>query len=129
MQASVDIVRNSTKLTSKGHRTIRTRNRFHDQQFPSARRPHHAFGVFVLLALLLYYRDWAPIIVAASVIAAPHLVFFMLQQRGTSIFLVEADAGWPIVLIHAGYVMVETLIRLILARHAAREALVGEQRQ
>src|SRR5690606_2184774 len=87
------------------------------------------FGIFVLLAVLLYYRDWAPIIVAASVIAVHHVVFFLLQQSGTSIFLVGADAGWPIVLIHAGYVVVETLILIILARHAADEAVVGEQLQ
>jgi len=87
------------------------------------------FGVFVLLAVLLYYRDWVPILVAAAVIAVHHVVFFLLQQSGTSIFLVGADAGWPIVLIHAGYVVVETLILVILARHAADEAVVGEQLQ
>ena len=87
------------------------------------------FGVFVLLAVLLYYRDWVPILVAAAVIAVHHVVFFLLQQSGTSIFLVGADAGWPIVLIHAGYVVVETLILIILARHAADEAVVGEQLQ
>lgn len=36
------------------------------------------FGVFVLLALLLYYRDWLPIVVAAAVIAVHHFSFFYL---------------------------------------------------
>lgn len=33
------------------------------------------FGVFVLLALLLAYRDWRPIVAAAGVIAVHHLLF------------------------------------------------------
>ncbi|MGD8408487.1 MAG: methyl-accepting chemotaxis protein, partial [Thiohalophilus sp.] len=33
------------------------------------------FGIFVLLAFLLYYRDWLPIITAAAVIAVHHLTF------------------------------------------------------
>lgn len=87
------------------------------------------FGVFVLLAVLLYYRDWLPITVAASVIAVHHVGFYVLQQRGDTILLLGRDAGWPIVLMHAVYVVVETLILVILARRAARDAVVGEQLQ
>lgn len=36
------------------------------------------FGIFVLLAVLLYYRDWLPIVVAAGLIAVHHVVFFLL---------------------------------------------------
>jgi len=46
-----------------------------------------------------------------------------------SIYLIRTDAGWPIVLIHAGYVVVETIMLVILARHAARDAAIGEQLQ
>ena len=87
------------------------------------------FGIFVLLAVLVYYRDWLPILVAAGVIAAHHIVFFLLQQSGDSIYLVRTDAGWPVILIHAGYVVVETVMLVILARHAARDAAIGEQLQ
>ena len=40
------------------------------------------FGVFVILALLLYYRDWLPVVVAAGAIAVHHLAFYWLQSRG-----------------------------------------------
>ncbi|HCC62756.1 MAG TPA: methyl-accepting chemotaxis protein, partial [Pseudomonas sp.] len=37
------------------------------------------FGIFALLAFLVYYRDWLPIVVAAATIAVHHLSFFALQ--------------------------------------------------
>ncbi|TCD22183.1 methyl-accepting chemotaxis protein [Pseudomonas sp. IC_126] len=87
------------------------------------------FGIFVLLAILVYYRDWLPIVVAASVIALHHVGFFLLQQSGETIRLVHADAGWPVVLVHAGYVVVESMILVVLARHGARDAAIGEHLQ
>nr|WP_158592061.1 methyl-accepting chemotaxis protein [Pseudomonas cavernicola] len=87
------------------------------------------FSVFVLLAILVYYRDWLPILLAAGTIAVHHLLFFIAQQNGDTIHLVQAGAGWPVILIHASYVVVETLILLVLALHSAREAAVGEDLQ
>ncbi|WP_279824062.1 methyl-accepting chemotaxis protein [Pseudomonas sp. GD03944] len=87
------------------------------------------FSVFVLLAFLVYYRDWLPILLAAGVIAVHHLVFFLAQQSGDAIYLLQEGAGWPVVLIHAAYVVVETLILVVLARHGAREAAAGEDLQ
>lgn len=43
------------------------------------------FGIFVLLAVLVYYRDWLPIVVAALVIAVHHLSFYALQARGVDV--------------------------------------------
>ena len=40
------------------------------------------FSIFVLLAFLLFYRDWLPLVVAAAVIAVHHLGFYYLQSRG-----------------------------------------------
>jgi len=40
------------------------------------------FTVIVLIALLLYYRDWLPIVVAAAAIAVHHVLFYALQVRG-----------------------------------------------
>ena len=50
------------------------------QQAGGAAEAH--FGVFVVLALLLYYRDWVPVVVAAAAISVHHLVFHWLQARG-----------------------------------------------
>ena len=41
------------------------------------------FSIFVLLAFLLFYRDWVPLVTAAGVIAIQHLGFDFLQRSGT----------------------------------------------
>lgn len=76
------------------------------------------FGVFVLLAILLYYRDWVPLIAAAGTIAVHHLAFFYLQSQGSSVWIIDDLAkGWGIIFLHAAYVVVETGILLVLARN------------
>ena len=40
------------------------------------------FDLFVLLAFLLYYRDWRPIVAAAALIAVHHLAFNYMQAAG-----------------------------------------------
>jgi methyl-accepting chemotaxis protein len=87
------------------------------------------FSVFVLLAFLLYYRDWLPILCAAAVIAVHHVVFFALQQGGAQVWVVRGDGGWPVIFIHAAYVVAETLVLLVLAVHGAREAAASEDLQ
>ncbi|MDN8068991.1 MULTISPECIES: methyl-accepting chemotaxis protein [Burkholderia cepacia complex] len=90
------------------------------------------FGVFVLLGLLLVYRDWRPVVLAAGVFAVHHLLFDRLQAFGFPVFC-TAHADLSLVLLHAGYVVVQTVIEIFLAsqlRQAAREtaelaAIVG----
>lgn len=82
------------------------------------------FSVFVLLALLIYYRDWLPIVVAAAVIAVHHLGFFFLQSRAAGVWL-AADASWGLVWVHAGYVVVETVVLVYLAQQSYKDALEG----
>ena len=38
------------------------------------------FGVFVLLAFLLCYRDWRPIVLAAAIVAVHHFTFNFFQE-------------------------------------------------
>lgn len=65
------------------------------------------FGIFALLAFLLYYRDWMPIVIAAGVIAVHHLLFNQLQQAGYPIFVFPTADGLHMVLVHAAYVVFE----------------------
>src|ERR1700683_310300 len=51
------------------------------------------FGIFVLLAFLLFYRDWLPLIVAALVIAVHHLAFHFLQNQGAPVYVVLIPCG------------------------------------
>ncbi|MCW3147831.1 methyl-accepting chemotaxis protein [Stutzerimonas stutzeri] len=83
------------------------------------------FGIFVLLAFLVYYRDWLPIVVAAGTIAVHHLSFFALQQQGVSVFLIP-EGSWGVVLLHALYVVVESVILVYLAVRANAEAREGD---
>ena len=84
------------------------------------------FSIFVLLALLLYYRDWIPIVFAAVVIAVHHLGFDYMQRQGVPVWVFAADTGYIIVIIHALFVVAETAVLVIMARNLQREAeLVG----
>jgi methyl-accepting chemotaxis protein len=79
------------------------------------------FGIFVLLAFLVYYRDWLPIVVGAAVIATHHLSVFALQQPGGSLVVV-AGGSWPTIFLHAFYVVLESAILIYLAVQTQREA-------
>ncbi|MCQ4308484.1 methyl-accepting chemotaxis protein [Pseudomonas stutzeri] len=82
------------------------------------------FGIFALLAFLVYYRDWLPIVVAAITIAVHHLSFFALQHHA-NVFLMP-DGSWGVVMLHAFYVVLESAILIYLAVRANAEAREGE---
>ena len=80
------------------------------------------FGIFVLLAFLLSYRDWRPIVIAAAVAAVHHLSFNYLQIWGYGV-VCFTEPGLEIVLAHAAYVVVETGVLIYLAEILRKEAL------
>ena len=82
------------------------------------------FGIFALLAFLLYYRDWRPIVLGAAVIAVHHVVFYLLQAWGAPVYVFE-HAGMPMmVVVHAAYVVVETVV-LVRMAVGLREEMEG----
>ncbi len=82
------------------------------------------FGVFALLAILLYYRDWVPVVAAAAVIAVHHLGFFALQSQGANVYVLSTtENGLWVIFLHAGYVVVETAVLILFARNLHREAV------
>ncbi|MFC5480804.1 methyl-accepting chemotaxis protein [Massilia suwonensis] len=80
------------------------------------------FGIFVVLAFLLCYRDWAVIALAAGVTALHHLSFSQLQELGFGVRCL-LEPGFGMVLVHAAYVAAEALVLCHLARVLRREAL------
>ncbi|MDP4529229.1 methyl-accepting chemotaxis protein [Alkalimonas delamerensis] len=85
------------------------------------------FGIFVLLAVLIAFRDWLVILVAAGVIAVHHLLFMWLQSSGQPVYLVpDSDATFTIVMIHAGYVVVEAVVLMLICRYSYKEAQIGQ---
>ncbi|RZJ84619.1 MAG: chemotaxis protein, partial [Massilia sp.] len=80
------------------------------------------FGIFVLLAFLLCYRDWTVIVAAAATAALHHLSFNYLQELGFGARCFT-EPGFGKVLAHAAYVVAETAVLCYLARMLQREAL------
>jgi len=78
------------------------------------------FGIFVLLAFLLVYRDWRVIVVAAAVIAVHHLSFNFLQELGYGV-ICFTKPGLGMVIGHAAYVVVEAGVLTYLAILMQRE--------
>ncbi len=79
------------------------------------------FGIFVLLAFLLSYRDWRPIVIGAAVAAVHHLSFNYLQTWGYGV-VCFTEPGLEIVLTHAAYVVIETGVLVYLAEVLRKEA-------
>ena len=84
------------------------------------------FAIFALLAFLLYYRDVWPILAAAGLIAVHHLSFNYLQVSGAPVFVFEGRTGLGIVMVHAAFVVVETLVLVMIARQFERELRQSE---
>lgn len=86
------------------------------------------FGIFVLLAFLLCYRDWRPIALAAGVAAVHHLSFYYFQQLGYGV-MCFTKPSLGIVLVHAAYVIAETVVLSYLAHLMRAESLQAAELQ
>jgi len=80
------------------------------------------FGIFVLLAFLLCYRDWKVILVAATVIAIHHLSFSYLQEWGYGVICFTKPGVGEVVL-HALFVVIESAVLAYLAQLLYRDAV------
>jgi methyl-accepting chemotaxis protein len=89
------------------------------------------FGIFTLLAFLLYYRDWRAIVAAAGLIAVHHVLFGYLQATQVAgITVIEGQVHIGTIILHASYVVFEAAVLIfmatILRREAVESALVAE---
>ncbi len=71
------------------------------------------FHIFSALALLLIYRNWLPIVVAAGTIAVHHLALTALQLdntqfSGMAVMVFSTGCSWNTAFVHAAFVVVET---------------------
>ena len=74
------------------------------------------FGVFVALAMMLIYADWVPIVAAAGTIAVHHIAFYFAQRAHWGVIAYPTDdASFLVVLAHAGYVIAESFLLIVLA--------------
>jgi methyl-accepting chemotaxis protein len=84
------------------------------------------FGVFVLLGLLMVYRDWRPIVLAAALFAVHHVGFDRLQAAGYGVYCTP-EANFLKTLMHAVYVVVQTGIEIHLALQLRQAALASAE--
>jgi methyl-accepting chemotaxis protein len=84
------------------------------------------FGVFATLALLLVYRDWRPVLAAAGLIAVHHVLFDRLQAGGAGVYCL-AQPDFLKVMVHAGYVVVQTGFEIYVALLMSQAAAAGEE--
>ncbi|MBU2953132.1 methyl-accepting chemotaxis protein [Marinobacter sp. F3R08] len=78
------------------------------------------FHIFAALALVIIYRDWLPVAVAATTIAVHHLVLTGLQLSGSSLgsmslMIFNYDCSWSITFLHAAFVVFEAVILVFFA--------------
>jgi methyl-accepting chemotaxis protein len=86
------------------------------------------FHIFGALAFLLVYRDWRPIVIAAAFVATHHLGFMVLQDSGAGVWIMpHAHLTLGMVLLHAVFVVFETVVLVILARSLETETLATAQ--
>lgn len=81
------------------------------------------FGVFVALAFLLAYRDWRPIVFAAGLVAVHHLACNYLQAAQLDVWIFRNGANFGVVMLHAAYVVFESIILVYLAIHLRLEGI------
>jgi len=84
------------------------------------------FGVFVSLALLLVYLDWKIIVFGAAAFAVHHIGFDRLQAAGLGFYCLS-EANFTLLLLHAGYVVVQAAVEVVLAINMRRAAQEGEE--
>jgi len=84
------------------------------------------FGVFVTLGLLLVYRDWRPIVAVAVFFAVHHVLFDRLQAAGFGVYCTP-EADFLKVVMHAGYVVVQTVLEVFLAISLRQAGKQGEE--
>ncbi len=84
------------------------------------------FGLFVMLAFLLFYQDWRVILTAALVVAVHHLSFNFLQEAGYGV-VCFTKPSLTLVLIHAAYVVLEAGMLSYLAIRLRRDGALLAQ--
>jgi methyl-accepting chemotaxis protein len=84
------------------------------------------FGVFALLALLLVYQDWRPIVFTAALFAVHHLGFDRLQAAGLEVFCLTSPS-LPAVILHATYVVLQTALEVSIAMTMREQTRQGNE--
>lgn len=84
------------------------------------------FSVFILLAFLIIYRDWRPILAGTLVVAAHHVTFNFLQAETNGLYIFTQGPNIKLLAIHALSVVFESGLLMLMANNLSKEAsMVG----
>ncbi len=84
------------------------------------------FGVFALLAAAMVWRDWRPVLLTAGFFAVHHVAFDRLQAAGVGVYCTPSPDFLKMVM-HAGYVVAQTTVELMLTTSLVRLARQGDE--
>lgn len=86
------------------------------------------FSFFMLLPVMLAYRDTRPLIAMGLMIVLHHIVFDMLQRAGFDCYIFRGPfSGLPAVALHGFYVMVAVLLLSMIAKTLRDHALAAQE--
>ena len=86
------------------------------------------FSFFMLLPVMLAYRDTRPLIGMGIMIVAHHIVFDMLQRAGFECYIFRGPfSGLPAVALHGFYVAVAVLLLSMIAKTLRDHALAAHE--
>ncbi len=86
------------------------------------------FSFFILLPVMLAYRDIRPLITMGLTIIIHHLVFDLLQQAGFACYVFRGPfVGLPAVALHGFYVAVAVAVLSVIAQTLHQHALIAEE--
>lgn len=86
------------------------------------------FSFFILLPVMLAYRDIRPLVSMGLFIVIHHIVFDMLQQAGFNCYIFRGPfSGLPAVALHGFYIAVEVLLLSAIAQTLKQHALAAEE--
>ncbi|MDV6314854.1 methyl-accepting chemotaxis protein [Idiomarina sp. HP20-50] len=85
------------------------------------------FEIFVVMAFLIYYRDWAIVVTSVAVVAVHHILFFILQSNGADVYIfAEGYVTLGILAIHAGFAIAEAVVLSFIAKQSDTEAVSAQ---
>ncbi|MFW8591689.1 methyl-accepting chemotaxis protein [Glaciecola sp. 2405UD65-10] len=86
------------------------------------------FQVFVMLAFLIFFRDWKIIVTATVVVAVHHILGFVSQSMNGSLFVFEQERlSIMILVIHAAFAVIECAVLAAMVKGSAREHKVASE--
>lgn len=86
------------------------------------------FEIFILMAMLIIYRDWTVFITAIVVVAVHHVGFYFLQVGGAGVYIFDhGRLTFTTVMVHAVYATVEAIAAANMAKLMRADSRVGEE--